>query len=278
MLNSSNRRPGWKSHLPPTVLLLFVTGCLGGGPEAPVAKPKGAQPEAAAKPKANEGAAKPQEDATASGSVAPIAGATKETTNDKGSTASDAARPISKALPDEGPLELYAPRVVLSKAHEKTSKIKVNDTFPDLKVLNLNGVEDSTAEKLGGKLNVVLFWTSSDAYSREQFLRFQREVAGRYAALGVKAVAINVGDSAEVVKRLYDEGEGAFPSLRDGDGQALAKVSSGRPPRIFLLDSKHKVLWFDLEYSRGTARELHNAVHFFSRGEVATSERGKIGL
>jgi hypothetical protein len=33
-------------------------------------------------------------------------------------------------------------------------------------------------------------------------------------------------------------------------------------PRTYLLDSSGKILWFDLEYSRSTRRELNQAIRY----------------
>jgi hypothetical protein len=40
-------------------------------------------------------------------------------------------------------------------------------------------------------------------------------------------------------------------------------VATEHLPRTYLLDAEGRILWFDLEYSRATARELINALHFF---------------
>ena len=51
-----------------------------------------------------------------------------------------------------------------------------------------------------------------------------------------------------------------FPTLLDADGKAFAQIGSEKMPRTFLLDPQGKILWFDIEYSLSTRRELHQAL------------------
>ena len=63
-----------------------------------------------------------------------------------------------------------------------------------------------------------------------------------------------------------------FPNLLDADGKAFAQVGSERLPRTYLLDPQGKILWFDIEYSLATRRELHQAlraVDWRNRNDVA---------
>ena len=48
--------------------------------------------------------------------------------------------------------------------------------------------------------------------------------------------------------------------LLDSEGEALAKVATRRLPRTYLLDKKGKILWFDMEYSASTRRDLRDAI------------------
>ena len=52
-----------------------------------------------------------------------------------------------------------------------------------------------------------------------------------------------------------------FVNLLDADGKAFAQVGSERLPRVFVVDPAGKILWFDIEYSQTTRRELHQALH-----------------
>jgi hypothetical protein len=52
-----------------------------------------------------------------------------------------------------------------------------------------------------------------------------------------------------------------FPCLLDQKGAYFAQVAKDtRMPRIFLLDAAGKVLWFDVEYSRFSRRDLNRSI------------------
>ena len=51
-----------------------------------------------------------------------------------------------------------------------------------------------------------------------------------------------------------------FPVLVDADRQALPAKSPLLLPQTYLLDAGRKVLWYDLEYSRSTRRQLTKAL------------------
>jgi hypothetical protein len=48
--------------------------------------------------------------------------------------------------------------------------------------------------------------------------------------------------------------------LLDAEGRAFAEVGSEKLPRTYLVDAQGKILWFDIEYSLSTRRELHQAL------------------
>jgi hypothetical protein len=77
---------------------------------------------------------------------------------------------------------------------------------------------------------------------------------------GVAVAGIGVSESAESVAAALEQAGAAFPNLLDADGKAFAMVGSERLPRTYLLDPQGKVLWFDIEYSLSTRRELHQAL------------------
>ncbi|MEM9659649.1 MAG: hypothetical protein AAF961_14915, partial [Planctomycetota bacterium] len=64
-------------------------------------------------------------------------------------------------------------------------------------------------------------------------------------------------DSA--TKTLADSGAD-FPELVDAEGVAFAKLGAKLLPRIYVLDAQGSVVWFDIEYSEATRRELRQAI------------------
>ena len=68
------------------------------------------------------------------------------------------------------------------------------------------------------------------------------------------------------MKNLVKELEIKLPVLLDSDGKYFDKLASAKVLRTYLLDSAGKILWFDVEYSRSTRRDLLAAI------EVALTE------
>ncbi len=168
-------------------------------------------------------------------------------------------RPPKPAPP---PTEIHKPNVILSEYHAQTCAVKVGDSFPALTLTNLQGEPQELASLYGDRQTIVVFWNATGIYAREQFARIMQEGYNRYHALGINVVAINVGDSSEVVQELAAQYGVTTPCLLDPDGQAFQKVATRLLPRTYLLDAEGRILWFDLEYSRGQRQSLHNAVHY----------------
>lgn len=177
---------------------------------------------------------------------------------------------VSQRLESDGrtavlpePEEIWKPTVILSKAHEATCRVKEGDLFPSINLPDPAGKTRSLTDHYGQRLTVVVFWTTRHRFADEQFSYLVPEVVSRYAGHGVNLVAINVGDpEAEVRQRIKDTGA-KFPNLLDGSRIAFAQVATMKLPRTYLLDAGGKILWLDLEYSRGTRRELQNAILYY---------------
>jgi len=167
---------------------------------------------------------------------------------------------ISAISPDV----IYEPKVVLSASHEATCLVKVGDEMPELALKSLAGETVSLKELRGNHLTVVVFWTTRLALASEQFERLGFEVALPFKELGVRVVAVNVGDPVEQIE-LHEVAEDDVTCVLDPDGSATAKVATDKLPRTYLIDSDGRILWFDIGYSRTTRRQLKNAVFYFSR-------------
>ena len=144
--------------------------------------------------------------------------------------------------------------------------------MPALNLPGLEGEPQKLADLFGEKLTVVVFWSNSNRLGREQISRLSAETAGPFASLGVRVVAVNVGDPPEqILDLLPAEGERDFAVLLDETGEAFSKVATSRLPRMYVLDTEGRILWLDLEYSRSSRRDLLNALHFFLK-QAQTSD------
>ncbi len=167
------------------------------------------------------------------------------------------------------PKVVWKPTVMLSDTHGKTCKINMGEQFPEMTLKGVDGEEHKLSDLLGKKMTVVVFWNKENPYALEQFQRLGREVADRYPGWGIKVVAVNVGDEAEEVEQLAKGQQVDFPVLIDVDSEAMKNIAEDILPRTYLLDEKGRVLWFDIEYSRSTSRELRNAIGYQFRGRAA---------
>lgn len=192
--------------------------------------------------------------------VAQAKAPTRSTSSTKSTSKTPAKAPVAVTPPPPPP---SIPPVLLSDGESKTCLVKVGDSMPAIELPSIDGQPQSLAGLLGSKLTVVVFWTANHPYAVEELGDLAAEVAGPLAAKGVKVVAINEGDTPEVARKTaQDVNAGDLVQLQDTGGQALAKVATRRLPRTYLLDSSGKILWFDLEYSRSTRRDLHSAIKF----------------
>ena len=73
-------------------------------------------------------------------------------------------------------------------------------------------------------------------------------------------IAIDEREKPEAVGKWVKQLGVKVPVLLDPEGDLLAKVSTGRLPRTYLVDEKGKILWFDMEYSNTTRRDLRDAI------------------
>lgn len=163
------------------------------------------------------------------------------------------------------PLEL--PKVMLSDVEASMCKIKVGDTMPDLQLPDLQGGMQQLSKLLGPKLTVVAFWTATQPFAIEEIGDLGPVVAARFADHGVKVIGISERGSAASAKSALEKAAADFVNLVDTDGKALALVATEQLPRTYLLDANGKVIWFDIEYSRSTRRDLVHAIQFVLRDD-----------
>jgi peroxiredoxin len=177
----------------------------------------------------------------------------------------------SKAAPGEAsaeemgqidPAELVLPKVLLSHAETATCLVGVGQSMPEIALADLAGKQQSLDQMLGQRLTVVVFWRGSNPYSVAELADLDRDVVDRFGSRGVRVVAIDEMDKPEQVREIVQKLRLKFPVLLDADGQALAKVATRQLPRTYLLDAAGKIVWFDIEYSRSTWRDMRHAIQF----------------
>ncbi len=183
------------------------------------------------------------------------------------SSAPAESNPENSAAPDDvmgqiDPAELVLPKVLLSNGQAATCLVKVGDPMPPITLPDLAGKQQSLAQLLGENLTVVVFWRGDNPYSVAELADLESDVVKRFGSRGVRVVAINEHDEPDQVREAAHKLGLKFPVLLDTDGHALAEVATRKLPRTYLLDASGKIVWFDMDYSRSTWRELRQAIQF----------------
>jgi len=148
------------------------------------------------------------------------------------------------------------PPVFLTDAHKALCKIGVGDQMPAIELPQLGGRRAKLADLYGKKATVVVFWKSDRRMALTELADLGPDVVEPFQSAGVAVVGIAVGESANSARSVVRQTGAKFPNLLDADGAAFATVGSDKLPRTYLLDASGKVLWFDIEYSQTTRREL----------------------
>lgn len=148
------------------------------------------------------------------------------------------------------PAAAEVPPVLLSAQHKAMCQVGVGDAMPALE-LTADGGAKKLAD-LGGKQATVVAFVGHEHWMNPQLIAdLPGDVLEPYGAKGVAVVLVKVADSPAKAP------EGSpLTVVNDPQGVGFAKVGSGRQPRVYVLDAAGKIVWFDIEYSRSTRREL----------------------
>ena len=152
------------------------------------------------------------------------------------------------------------PKVTMAETDLATCLVRVGDTMPDGELTALDGKKVPLRSLFGKKLTVVVFWTGKNMYALQQLQDLDVDVAKPYAEKGVAVIGIDEGEDAKAAKDNLETAGATFPNFLDPGGALFAKVGKERLPRTYLLDDKGKILWFDIEYSRSTRRDLQQGI------------------
>jgi peroxiredoxin len=152
------------------------------------------------------------------------------------------------------------PVVKLSKGHEALSRVNVGDTMPTIELEQLGGGRRRIADLAGRTATVVLFWKPGRRMTDQLLHDVGPDVIEPFGGAGVAVVGVAVGEAGASAQAALERAGASFPNLLDSDGSAFTQVGSEKLPRAYLLDPQGKILWFDIEYSLATRRELHQAL------------------
>ncbi len=152
------------------------------------------------------------------------------------------------------------PPVRLSTWHATWCVAKVGDSFPPVELPQLGGPKTQLSTLYGKQATVVLFWRADRWMSQMALQDLVSFVVGKYDSHEVAVVGIAVRQPAGAAQRLLNRAKATFPQLLDTRGRALAQVGSVALPRLYVLDPTCQIVWFDIEYSESTRRELEQTL------------------
>lgn len=164
------------------------------------------------------------------------------------------------------PAEATIPEVKLTEAMKAECLVKVGDAMPAGELQDLDGKAATLSSLLGKQATVVFFWdrgkTPTDKVIAATALEdIERDVVAPFADKGLAVVGVNVGDAPEDIRKMMADAGAKFPTLSDAKGEYFAKLAKdAKPPRVYVLNASGAVVWFDVEFSRSTRRDLAQAV------------------
>ena len=155
---------------------------------------------------------------------------------------------------------LRVPAVQLSTAHAALCRVGVGDEMPAPRLPDLDGKECDPTELIGAKATVVVLWLGNRPMTQTLLADLGPDVVGPYGKKGVAVIGVAIGQDATTTRKQLAAAEATYPVLLDPDGAAFALVGEKMLPRIYVLDAEGRIVWFDVEYSRATRRELRQTL------------------
>jgi peroxiredoxin len=179
------------------------------------------------------------------------------------------AKPVKKA---EIPPPATMPKVSLTDKLRATCLVKVGDELPEVELAGIDGSKVAINSLFGEALTVVFFWNAgTTTYSQQSIIEalgdMQKDFSEPFAAKGLKVVGVNVGNLPDDVKTVQKTSGVTFPNLIDSRGDFFKSVATEKLPRVYLLDGAGKILWFDVEFTRATRRELTTGIKAVLEGK-----------
>jgi peroxiredoxin len=158
----------------------------------------------------------------------------------------------------QGPSEV--PPVLLTAEHEALCRVKVGDALPAIELPKVGGGTAKLADLYGEAATVIVFWKSDRRMALDELADVGPDVAEPFASRGVAVVGVAVEESTSDARTVLSKTGAKFTNLLDADGKAFAKIGSAKLPWTLVLDSAGRIVWFDIEYSHATRRELQQTL------------------
>lgn len=152
------------------------------------------------------------------------------------------------------------PTVELSKQHAALARAKVGDSLPEIELPKVLGGTAKLSALYGKSATVVVFWKGDRQMALDLLGDLGPDVIQKFGSRGVEVVGVAVNEETGDARSTVQKTAANFPQLLDADGKAFEKVGAEMLPWTFVLDANGKIVYFDLEYSLATRRELQQAL------------------
>jgi peroxiredoxin len=159
--------------------------------------------------------------------------------------------------------ETGIPEVFLTAEHSAMCRVRVGDQLPAMSLPKQGGGQADLASLQGKKATVVLFW-HEDPWMSETALKDIAHDVSSSEDVAVVGIAVKPDTHADAKLK---KAEATFPQLLDNDGKVFNKVGMTKMPRVYVLDGSGKIVWFDIEYSESTHRELKQTLAVLTAGK-----------
>jgi peroxiredoxin len=249
-------------------LALVIAGCSQSGSTATDAGSPDSEHAASGEPRQADKSESGVKLATAESRVRPP----RESTDEPGEAeeADPRLQPPRKLPVAEMPLpldnvdaaDLTMPEVKLTEHHAAMCRVGVGEKFPDLQLPDAMGQPQTLSQLRGDKLTLVVFWNGKEPTALEELADLARFHQPRFGDRGLAIVAVNTGDEPQLAAESAKQAGAEFAVLCDADGAAFKQVATEKIPRSYLLDPSGTVLWFDMEYSPTTLRDMVQAIRY----------------
>jgi len=226
-----------------TILAIGGFAAIVGCGQTPTNEPKKLEKLVAEEPAEPLPSAKPVANDPAPASEAPVAQAA-----------------FAEAAKEESTELATMPPVLLTKEHEALCRVKVGDAMPEIELPKVLGGDAKLSALFGKAATVVVFWKGDRQMALDELADLGPDIVQKFGSRGVDVVGIAVSESAGDARSIVQKTAANFPQLLDADGKAFDKVGSKKLPWTLVLDANGKIVYFDLEYSLATRRELRQAL------------------
>lgn len=152
------------------------------------------------------------------------------------------------------------PEVMLTARHRKMCALDVGQPFPNLKLPELAGQETLLAQHLGKRATVVLVWDNENWMTRAALSDLGRAAKGHFQGEAVAIVGLVAGQQPAAIKQTLAKTQAKFPHLVDTAGGTISQITRAVLPQVYVLDVNGAVVWFDIEYSEASRRELRQSI------------------